>query len=163
MAGFTLLELIVVIVLIGIMLSFSLPRFHQTLVSDPKTKTSRWLIGTVKSLRQKAMVEQKRYALHVDMDAGMLWTSDESMTEEAVYEAAASGCRIPDGLFLTDVEYPLKDPVRSGKADVFFHPQGFSDPALIHLKDEDSAVLTLSIEPFLSEIGIFDSYRGYEE
>jgi prepilin-type N-terminal cleavage/methylation domain-containing protein len=163
MAGFTLLELIVVIVLIGIMLSFSLPRFHQTLVSDPKTKTSRWLIGTVRALRQKAMVEQKRYALHIDMDAGMLWTSDESMTEEAVYEAAASGYRIPDGLFLTDVEYPLKDPVSSGKADVFFHPQGFSDPALIHLKDEDSAVLTLSIEPFLSEIGIFDSYRGYED
>ena len=161
--GFTLIELIVVIALLSIMLVITIPRFHNVLVADSAGKTSRWMIGTVKALRESAFKDQKRYILHIDMDAGNLWTSDASMTEEAILEAASTGYRLPDDVHLLDVEFPVNGKVSTGRADIFFYPQGYSDQALIHLDGEDSVSLTYSIEPFLSEIGIYETYKSYHE
>ena len=161
--GFTLIELIVVIALLSIMLVISIPRFHNVLVADSAGKTSRWFIGTTKALRESALKEQKRYTLHIDVDAGTLWTSDASMTEEAILEASSSGYRLPDDVRLLDVEFPVNGKVSTGRADILFYPQGYSDQALIHLDGEDSVSLTYSIEPFLSEIGIYETYKSYHE
>jgi prepilin-type N-terminal cleavage/methylation domain-containing protein len=161
--GFTLIELIVVVALLSIMLVISIPRFHNVLIADSQGKTSRWLIGTTKTLRDSALRQQKRYALHIDMDAGVLWTSDASMTEEAVLEAASSGYRLPDDTRVADVEFPVEGKVSTGRIDIFFHPQGYSDQALIHLSNQDSVTLTYAIEPFLSEIEIYETYKSYHE
>jgi len=161
--GFTLIELIVVVALLSIVLVFTLPRFDHFLVSDPASKTSRWLIRTVKALKENAIREQKRYALHIDMDANTLWSSDASMTDEAVDQAASGGYRLPDGMRLLDVEYPTFGKVSTGRADLFFYPQGYSERALIHIENDDAEILTYSIEPFLAQIGIFEKYTGYPE
>ena len=121
--GFTLIELIVVIALLSIMLVISIPRFHNVLVADSVGKTSRWFIGTTKALRESALKGQKRYTLHIDMDAGALWTSDASMAEEAVLEAASTGYRLPDDVRLLDVEFPVNGKVSTGRADIFFTPK----------------------------------------
>ena len=161
--GFTLIELIVVIALLSIVLVITIPRFHNVLVADSSGKTSRWLIGTTKALRENALRQQKRHTLHIDMDAGRMWTSDASMTEEAILEAASTGYRLPDGIRLLDVEFPLNGSVSSGRADIFFYPRGYSDPALIHLENEDKDPLTYVIEPFLTELGIYETYKSYHE
>jgi prepilin-type N-terminal cleavage/methylation domain-containing protein len=49
-AGFTLIELIVVIALLGLMLFFSLPRLQNNPFLDDSKKSSRWLIGKIQSL-----------------------------------------------------------------------------------------------------------------
>ena len=53
--GFTLIELIVVISLIGLMLFFSLPRLQNNPFIDDSKKSARWLIG-------KIQFERKQYA-----------------------------------------------------------------------------------------------------
>ena len=49
--GFTLIELIVVISLIGLMLFFSLPRLQNNPFIDDSKKSARWLIGKVQTLK----------------------------------------------------------------------------------------------------------------
>ncbi len=161
--GFTLIELIVVTALISIMLTFAIPRFHNVLVSDSTGKTSRWIIGTTKALRESAMRHQKRYVLHIDMEAETLWTSDESMTEEAILQAASTGFKLPDDVRLVDIEFPVNGKVSTGRADIYFYPQAYSDQALIHIENEDFTSLTYSIEPFLSEIVIYETYKSYHD
>jgi prepilin-type N-terminal cleavage/methylation domain-containing protein len=62
-SGFTLLELIVVITLLGIMLVFTVPRFHDTLFLDEGKKSARWIIGKVRALKEAAIRNQKHYTL----------------------------------------------------------------------------------------------------
>jgi prepilin-type N-terminal cleavage/methylation domain-containing protein len=51
--GFTLLELIVVISLLGIMLVMAVPRFHETLFLDESKTSSRWVIGKIQALKER--------------------------------------------------------------------------------------------------------------
>ena len=68
--GFTLIELIVVIALIGLMLFFSLPRLQHNPFLDDSNKSARWLIGKIQALKESAIRDQKQYALHIDLDSG---------------------------------------------------------------------------------------------
>ena len=161
--GFTLIELIVVISLIGMMLFFSIPRFQDAIFTDATKKTSRWIIGTVKALKERAARDQKLYALHVDMDTNRLWISNESMSEEDLLEEAQKGFALPDEVTLLDVEYPGKGKVSSGQADIFFYKKGYSDKALIHMESEDAGQVSVLIEPFLSKVKLYEIYAGFDD
>ena len=55
-----------------------------------------WIIGTVQALKQKSVHERKDYTLHIDIDTGKLWVSNESMTTEELLEAEQNGYAVPD-------------------------------------------------------------------
>ncbi len=161
--GFTLIELIVVISLISIMLVFAVPRFHDTVLSDNTKTVSRWIILKVQSLKQRAVHDQKLYALHIDIDTDRLWITNESMSEEEVEKALLKAFELPDDISLLDVEYPEKEKVSSGQADIFFYKKGYSDRALVHISNEDNERFSFLIETFLSRVKLFEKYVSFEE
>ncbi len=161
--GFTLIELIVVISLISIMLVFAVPRFHDTVLSDNTKTVSRWIILKVQSLKQRAVHDQKLYALHIDIDTNRLWITNESMSEEEVEKALLRGFELPDDISVLDVEYPGRKKVSSGQADIFFYEKGYSDRALVHISNEDNELFSFLIETFLSRVKLFEKYVSFEE
>jgi len=159
--GFTLIELIVVISLMGLMLFFTLPRFGDNPFLDDSKQSSRWLIGKVQSLKESAIRDQKQYSLHFDLGSGRIWETHESMSPEDLENAALnSGYSLPDDLRIIDMEYPVKGKIAFGIAEIIFYSGGYTDKVLIHMQEEDS-YLSFLIEPFLSDIQIFDSYAGF--
>ncbi|MBW1699095.1 MAG: type II secretion system protein [Deltaproteobacteria bacterium] len=161
--GFTLIELIVVISLISIMFFFSIPRFANTLLTDNIKKTSRRIVGYVRALKENSLRDHKVYTLHVSFDTNTLWATNESMTEEMMLEAEKNGFRLPDDLKVLDVEFPWKGKVSVSRADIYFYPQGYSDKALIHMQGEEGRLITFLIEPFLSDVRIFNKYAGFDD
>jgi len=159
--GFTLLELIVVISLLGIMLVLSIPRFHETLFLDEQKTSSRWIIGKIQALKEAAVRNQKHYTLHIDLDSDHYWETDESMSPEAIENAALNADSLPSGLKITDIEYPMRGMLNSGQADIVFYKSGYSDKVLIHIQDGESQVSYL-VEPFLSEVSRYETYIGFE-
>ncbi|MCK5202914.1 MAG: type II secretion system protein [Desulfobacterales bacterium] len=159
--GFTLLELIVVITLLGIMLVFTVPRFHDTLFVDESKKSSRWIIGKVRALKEAAIRNQKHYTLHIDLDTQRYWETDESMSAEALESAALNADSLPSGLKIADIEYPIGGKIHSGRTHITFYKNGYSDKALIHLQDGEKYVSYL-IEPFLSEVTRYEMYASFE-
>lgn len=159
--GFTLLELIVVISLLGIMLVLSVPRFHETLFLDESKTNSRWIIGKIQALKEAAVRNQKNYTLHIDLDSERFWETDESMPPEAVENAALNAASLPGGLKITDVEYPARGKINSGQADIEFYKNGYSDKVLIHIQDGESQVSYL-VEPFLSDVGRYETTISFE-
>lgn len=159
--GFTLLELIVVIALLGIMLVFTVPRFHETLFLDESKTGSRWIIGKIQALKEAAVRNQKHYTLHIDLDAERFWETDASMSTEDLENAALNAEPLPDGIKIADIEYPLRGKINSGRADITFYKNGYSDKVLIHLQDGEDYVSYL-IEPFLSEVARYERYTGFE-
>ncbi len=160
--GFTLIELIVVISLISIMLFFTMPRFQDAVLSDNTKKTSLWIIGKVRALKEKAVSNQKLYTLHVNLDAGRLWVTNESMSEEELQNAERQGYELPNDVKALDVEYPDKGKISAGLADICFYKKGYSDKALIHIEDDDKK-LSFLIEPFLSGVKLYEKYAGFED
>lgn len=159
--GFTLLELIVVITLLGIMLVVTVPRFHETFLLDESKTSSRWIIGKIQSLKEAAVRNQKRYTLHIDLDSERFWETDESMSLEAIENAAVNADSLPSGLKITDVEYPIHGKINSGQADIAFYKNGYSDKVIIHLQDGEGHISYL-IEPFLTEVSRYETYIGFE-
>ena len=80
--GFTLIEVVVVISLISIILFFSIPRFHNSILSDQTKKVSRWIIGKVRVLKDNAVLKKQLYILHVNFDTNRLWATSASMSPE---------------------------------------------------------------------------------
>ena len=160
-SGFTLLELIVVITLLGIMLVFTVPRFHDTLFLDEGKKSARWIIGKVRALKEAAIQNQTNYSLHIDLDTQRYWETDESMSAEARENAALNAAPLPGDLKIADIEYPIRGKINSGPADITFYKTGYTDKLLIHFQD-DAGYVSFLIEPFLSEVTMYETYAGFE-
>jgi prepilin-type N-terminal cleavage/methylation domain-containing protein len=159
--GFTLIELIVVMALMGLMLFFTLPRLGENPFLDDSKQSSRWLIGKVQSLKESAIRDQKQYSLHFDLDSGRIWETNEAMSPEDIEDAALnSSYTLPDELRILDIEYPQKGKIYAGQADINFYRAGYTDKALVHMQEGNSS-LSFLIEPFLSNVQFFESYVGF--
>ena len=161
-AGFTLIELIVVLALLGLMLFFSLPRLQDNPFLDDTKKSSRWLIGKIQSLKESAIRDQKMYTLHFDLDSGRVWETNESMSQEEIESAVLNSYALPDDLRITDIEYPTKGKIYSGQTAITFYKAGYTDKALVHMQDGD-AFLSFLIEPFLPNVQFFEKYASFED
>ena len=160
--GFTLIELIVVISLIGLMLFFSLPRLQNNPFIDDSKKSARWLIGKVQTLKESAIRDQKQYSLHFDLDSGRIWETNESMSQEDYESAALSSYALPEDVRIIDVEYPAKEKITSGQTEITFYKAGYTDKAFVHMQ-EDETYLSFLIEPFLSNVQVIEKYAGFED
>jgi prepilin-type N-terminal cleavage/methylation domain-containing protein len=160
--GYTLIELIVVIALLGIMIMFSVPRFHDTLFLDDTDTVSRWIIGKVQALREAAIQDQKQHILHIDMDTHLLWDTNESMSPENREEAALDAYTLPGNVRIVEVEFPVSGKISSGRADIRFYKTGHTDKVLIHLDDGDRQ-LSFLIEPFLTKVKLIEKYASFED
>lgn len=161
--GFTLIELIVVISLMGLMLFFTLPRLGDNPFLEDSKQSSRWLIGKVQTLKERAIREQKQHSLHFDLDSGLIWETNESMSPEDIENAALnSSYSLPDDLRIIDIEYPHKGKTSSGQAEITFYKAGYTDKVLVHMQEGES-YLSFLIEPFLSNVQFSDSYTGFDD
>ena len=161
--GFTLIELIVVISLISLILFLALPRFQGGFLSDNTKKVSRWIMLKVQTSKEKAVREKNNYILHVSLDSNKLWTSHETMSEEELQHAEQNGYRVSGDIIVSDVEYPDNEKISTGQADIYFYAKGYSDLAMIHIKNNDDEKFSFLIEPFLSHVRMYQSYVGFEE
>ena len=161
--GFTLIELIVVISLISLMFFFAIPRIQVDVLSNNTRKVSQWIMLNVSSLKEKAVHDQKRYVLHLSLDSNRLWVTDDTLSAEELEDAAAMGYNLPEDIKLLDVEYPDKEKISVGRADIYFYKKGYSDKAIIHVTNNHNEVLSFLIEPFLSHVRLYNKYLEFED
>jgi len=160
--GYTLIELIVVIALIGVLLSFAIPRFQGSVLTDSTRKLTRRIVMQVQLLRQNAIKSRNMQILHISPDSRKMWVTNSAMSEEDAEAASEGGDEFPEDVDVTDVEYPDGERISYGEARIRFSPKGYSDKVIIHLENSDGDRKSLLIEPFLPNIGIYDEYAGFE-
>lgn len=160
--GFSLLEIMVVLALISLTLVFAVPRFGASVAGDPALGASRWILLTVARLKREAALDQQLRTLHLDIGTGRMWiTRGEKPPPEATW-TVEGGLDLDHRVRLMDVEYPSRDKVIQDVARIRFHPQGYSDRAIIHLETDDQRRFSFQIEPFLAQAKLFEKYTEFE-
>ena len=101
--GYTLLELIVVIVLLGLIFGLTAPKFMQGLLTDSLNATSLRLIGLVQDLREQAIRGQEPYTLHIDIRANKVWAFASSASEEEQEKARKRAYQLPPDVEIQDI------------------------------------------------------------
>ncbi len=161
--GFTLIELIVVIVLIGMMFSFALPKMDGFLYLDNRDRVSRWVILNVERLKHLAVQKQVPQILHVDIKENMFWVSEQGMDEAALEKARDGGYKLPEDIRLVDIIYPAPTVKDGERSDIVFYTRGYSDHAIIHMQNDDDDKMSFMVEPFLPPVGLKEGFVLFEE
>ncbi|HSO19921.1 MAG TPA: type II secretion system protein [Desulfosarcina sp.] len=159
--AFTLIELIVVTALISIMQVVALRRLGGGLLGDGADDTARWIIGTVRRLKERSVLDQKTYLLNVSTDIQRMWVTEAGMADADADAAREEGYRLPPGTNIDQVGFNQNERLPSGTVSIAFYPQGYSDKAVIRLRTGDGDRLALIIEPFLANVDLASGRKGW--
>jgi len=158
--GYTLIELSVVILLIGMMLLIAVPRVRDTLLNDDLKATTRQLVGAARELRNEAVREQLDYVLQLDLNQPGFWTYSADTTAEKQAELRKGAVRFPEGIRIADVRQPTEARKTEGEVVIRFFHKGYVAPTVVHLVKEDRA-FTLVFNPFLQAVSVYEKYVDF--
>ena len=166
-SGFTLLELIVVIALIGIMLVVSVPTLQNTLIDDRLKGTCRKIIGLVNSVRELAAREQQSYFLNIDRNENRIWyekdmevgaVEEEEDAEETEETEGRQELNIPDEIRISEIWTRSEGEYSDDQSRIWVSSKGYMDQTVLHVTDVDDNVISLHFSPFLDNVRLYDEY-----
>jgi len=160
-SGYTLIELIVVIILLGLMFGLVVPKFRQAVLSDSLDATSLRIIGLVEDLRERAVNDQISYVLHFDIRGRELWAFASDATAEEQETARERAYQLPADVIIEDIWSWSRGKIYDD-ATIQFSKKGYIEQSMIHLQSEDGRQLSLELTPFLGSIKIHNGYVDFD-
>jgi len=155
--GYTLIEISVVIVLVGVIFLLAIPRIQDTVTNDRMRSAVRNLSGAARDLKASAVRERVDHYLHLDLDRRVVWNTRDDMTAEVRTVRRNQARPLPSGVRVADVALADEGKKNQGEVVIRFFSQGYVQPVAIHLTDEERT-MTLIFQPFLSTFEVKDSY-----
>jgi prepilin-type N-terminal cleavage/methylation domain-containing protein len=159
-AGFTLIEVVVVMVLISLFMVFSVPLFGDLGTSSLDTSARR-LGGTIKYLFNEAAITGLEHRLIYDLDEGT-YRAQVLSPEGELTDAGAQGrqAALKSGVRFRDLRVPGRGKFSMGQVTTRIHPSGWIEETIIHLAEGEDEELTLRVVPLT---GMLEVYSGYRE
>lgn len=160
-AGFTLIEMTVVIVILSLVALVVLPRLPFAHERDLKT-SARSLAGSLRYLGDLAIATKQHYRLRCT-----LLTNEMTVVrvipegdELPVSDPALGGLSLLEGIVFADVVTPRLGKVAEGNAVLDFGPLGVEELAVLHLKPRDeSKYFTVAVYPGSGRVTVLDGYQ----
>lgn len=156
--GFTLLELAVVLLIIGLILAIAMPYFGGFQGAELKSE-ARQLANRSHYLYEEAEAQKVLLRLNLDLNHSAYFVTrlDPFAAQPSFRpEKGPAGGRVtmPADIRLRDVWVEGGGLFRSGIARCQFYPNGIADAAVIHLFDRKGKVITIGIDPFDGGVAI---------
>jgi len=159
--GFTLIELIIVLVVLSAVLVIAFPRMEAFFAGGYLRSTTRRLVGTIRYLHDRSVTTGKRLRLCYDLDENEYWIEEEN--EEGEFEELKTvlGKReaLPEGITFLDIITP-EGKMNSGQTFTLFFSKGYVTKSIIHLQNEKEEVQTLLVKGSMGRVMV---YKGYVE
>ena len=164
-SGFTLVELLLVMVIMVMMTAFAVPTLRTNLFSDQLKSSARRLIGLISEASQEAVTSQSEYQLHFDLEHNQVRLESRAAgeAEDDGGAAASRQLSLPQSVRIVDISSAYGGKRSMGKTALRFNTKGYVDRTLIHLRAEDGRDMTIMLSPFLGVTRIYDSYIDIDD
>lgn len=184
-SGFTLLEILIVMAILGVLVAFGLPKFKNP--KDNIKAVVAKMSTLTREIRHQARMKRRTYRLVLKMNGGNSGQKDAYWVESAEgntlipsqetleslkkksenekppaafqkVETLVKGEReLPSGLFIGSVETSSSDqPVTQGEAYVYFTQEGLVEKSMIQITNKDKLTWTVIINPLTGRVDIIE-------
>jgi prepilin-type N-terminal cleavage/methylation domain-containing protein len=160
--GYTLIELVIVVVLVCLMVFLSVPRVREVILQDNLQSAVRRITGIANERRVEAIRGLADNILVFDITNGKYWTYSQDMTPEKRDAQKKDAVELPTGVQIEDIQQPGQDRKVEGEVTILFSRLGYVQPTVIHLIEGDRHY-TLVLQPFLSMIEVYERYQDFNE
>ena len=157
-----MIELMVVMVLIGLTLALTIPRFRYAVLQDDLKATTRKMIGMINNLRNDAIRENRDYILHFNLGSNRIWIDSPAMTEQERTMARERAFNLAEGIRILDIGFQGEEKKITGEAGIWVDRRGYLQPSVIHLGSDQGKGFTLVLRPFLGRVDILENYVDME-
>jgi prepilin-type N-terminal cleavage/methylation domain-containing protein len=148
-AGFTLIELSIVVLIIAIVARIAIPRL-RSLTGAELTATTRRLANTTRYLYEEAALRGTVLTLYFDLDRQEYWVAHAEEDTDTLVEDTdllARRVTLPPDVRIADVVVPGVGKFDQGLVSTRFYPEGYADRSVIALVDDEGHSYTLRIDP----------------
>ena len=162
--GFTFIEISVVLILIGMMLLFALPRFNQFLSQGDLDGAARRLSTVIRHVKSESALAKRKYYLNYDIEQSRYFITFETESGDIKEDHSSLGrsIKLPSGVHFKDINTPREGTVTEGVPYTVFFARGLIEMTVIHLESKKGKLLTLIIKPLIGGVRIYDKYLEIE-
>lgn len=153
--GFTLTEVVVVMVIIGLFAAFTIPRLSD--IGELKlNREAGHLARTITYLYSEAAAHHRVVRLYVDLDSGRYYAATQNNKgdfEKTTFPLFSSGT-ISAGIEVKSFITLFSGSFGGKTAFLHFLPEGFAEKAVIVLGDQAGRQLTLVVDPLTGRVKV---------
>lgn len=154
--GYTLIELSLIILLIGVILVFVVPRLDNLGDSRLRT-TARKISGTIQSVYDESIMKKRPYQIVFDI-ANRKYSYSEIRDEDAsIISESAGEISLPDRIYIKDIILETGGKITEDKVFIRFFPDGYVEKNTIHISDGKKDY-TLATMPLSGKVRISEGY-----
>ncbi|HEX9022629.1 MAG TPA: type II secretion system protein [Geobacteraceae bacterium] len=159
--GFTLLEIVAVLAIIGMVMMIVIPRFPSTEHEDLKS-SARILASTLRYMQDRAATGATTYYLHMEpgTDKVKVMEAAPDGGEKEPGDPLLQQRPVREGIVVADVVIPRLGKITEGDVRLEVGMGGLRDFAAIHLRSPDGMFWTVMAFPAGGKVKV---YEGYQE
>lgn len=146
--GFTLIEILVVLAIVGLVLGLAIPKV-QELSGIELRAAARRLAGAARYAADQAAVHKTPSRIRFDV-SGRAYRVELAQGDQWVPDRATLGApvRLPGSVRLAAVETQARGRQAEGEPWIEFYPKGYAERATVQLALGTDRVYTVEIRPF---------------
>lgn len=146
--GFTLVEILVVLAIVGLVLGLAIPRV-QELSGVELRASARRLAGAARYAADQAAVRKTPYRIRFDLQ-GRAYRVELAEGDQWVPDRATLGApvRLPGAVRIAGVETRARGRQVEGEPWIEFYPKGYAERAAVQLALGADRVYTVEVRPF---------------
>jgi prepilin-type N-terminal cleavage/methylation domain-containing protein len=158
--GFTLIELVVVVAIIGMLLASVAIRFDSLTVSARLRASAREIASTIGLAHSRASSTGRAQTLVFDTDNQQYWI--DSSSEEGDASESPRIRSLYRSIAFKDIQVGEELYGERGTLSIEISPLGVTSACMIHLEAEGGGEMTLEVCPLTGSVRFYDGYREYE-
>lgn len=153
--AFTLIELVVVLVVVGIAATLVFPKVSGLLVREPEPwRSGRQLLRLAKYARELATATECTFVLSLDADTGDYWVAPRERDQQAGAGTASLDLKghLSEDVRVANVELTGEDWDPQSPVTVEFGPEGACDAVTVSLTSSDGRTVRVVVGEWSEEI-----------
>lgn len=158
--GFTLMELVVVLAVVGMVLALVLPRLPRPQSEDLRS-SARGLAATLRYLQDRAVTGRATYVVRMEPGTerlAVLQLSNDG-SEQAPDDPLLARNPLKEGIVVADVVLQRRGTISEGEVRLAVGAGGIREFVSIHLRSADGSAWTVMAFPSGGKVKDYNGYR----